>query len=87
MTRRPVRTGGFTLLEILLALSVLSIILLLLLSAFTGAARVRETIYTRAREFRQIRLVLDDEQSGSANRLRFCGHSHGRPRVQLARPI
>lgn len=59
MTRRPVRRGGFTLLEILLALSVLSVILLLLLSAFTGAARVRETLSSRAREFRQIRLVLD----------------------------
>ncbi len=59
MTRPPVRSGGFTLLEILLALSVLSVILLLLLSAFTGAARVRETISSRAREFRQVRLVLD----------------------------
>jgi prepilin-type N-terminal cleavage/methylation domain-containing protein len=59
MTRPPVRRGGFTLLEILLALSVLSVILLLLLSAFTGAARVRETLSSRSREFRQIRLVLD----------------------------
>jgi type II secretion system protein J len=59
MTRPHVRCGGFTLLEILLALSVLSVILLLLLSAFTGAARVRETLSSRAREFRQIRLVLD----------------------------
>ncbi len=59
MTRPPVRRGGFTLLEILLALSVLSVILLLLLSSFTGAARVRETLSSRAREFRQIRLVLD----------------------------
>jgi hypothetical protein len=38
---------------------VLSVILLLLLSSFTGAARVRETLSSRAREFRQIRLVLD----------------------------
>lgn len=59
MTRPPVRRGGFTLLEILLALSVLSVILLLLLSAFTGAARVRETLSSRSRGFRQIRLVLD----------------------------
>jgi prepilin-type N-terminal cleavage/methylation domain-containing protein len=61
MTRprvRPAR-GGFTLLEILLALSVLSVILLLLLSAFTGAARVRETLASRSGDFRQIRLVLD----------------------------
>lgn len=57
--RPPIRREGFTLLEILLALSVLSVILLLLLSAFTGAARVRETLSSRAREFRQIRLVLD----------------------------
>jgi prepilin-type N-terminal cleavage/methylation domain-containing protein len=59
MTRPGVRHGGFTLLEILLALSVLSVLLLLLLSAFTGAARVRETLFSRSREFRQIRLVLD----------------------------
>jgi len=59
MTRPPVRRGGFTLLEVLLALSVLSVIFLILLSAFTGAARVRETLSSRAREFRQIRLVLD----------------------------
>ena len=59
MTRPPVRRGGFTLLEILLALSVLSVLLLLLGSAFTGAARVRGTLSSRAREFRQIRLVLD----------------------------
>jgi prepilin-type N-terminal cleavage/methylation domain-containing protein len=50
---------GFTLLEILLALSVLSILLLLLLSAFTGATRVREALFTRSREFRQVRIVLD----------------------------
>jgi prepilin-type N-terminal cleavage/methylation domain-containing protein len=59
MTRPHVRRGGFTLLEILLALSVLSVLLLLLLSAFTGAARVRETLSSRSRGFREIRLVLD----------------------------
>ena len=59
MTRPHDRCGGFTLLEVLLALSVLSVLFLLLLSAFTGAARVRETLSSRAREFRQIRLVLD----------------------------
>jgi prepilin-type N-terminal cleavage/methylation domain-containing protein len=59
MRRPPVRRGGFTLLEILLALSVLSVILLLLLAAFTGAARVRETLSSRSRGFRQVRLVLD----------------------------
>jgi hypothetical protein len=45
--------------EILLALSVLSVILLLLLSAFTGAGRAREILYSRSREFRQIRLSMD----------------------------
>jgi prepilin-type N-terminal cleavage/methylation domain-containing protein len=59
MTRPPFRREGFTLLEILLALSVLAVLLLLLLSAFTGAARVRETLSSRSRGFRQIRLVLD----------------------------
>lgn len=59
MTRPPIRRGGFTLLEILLALSVLSVVLLLLLSSFTGAVRVRETLSSRSREFRQVRLVLD----------------------------
>ncbi len=57
--RPPIRRRGFTLIEILLALSVLSVILLLLLSAFTGAARVRETLSSRSRGFRQVRLVLD----------------------------
>lgn len=59
MTRPPIRRGGFTLLEILLALSVLSVVLLLLLSSFTGAVRVRETLSSRSREFRQVRIVLD----------------------------
>jgi hypothetical protein len=38
---------------------VLSVILVLLLAAFTGAARVRETLSSRSRGFRQVRLVLD----------------------------
>ncbi len=50
---------GFTLIEILLALAILSVVLLLLLSAFTGAARSREVLTERSREFRQIRLALD----------------------------
>lgn len=50
---------GFTLVEILLALAIFSVILLLLLSAFTGAARSREALTERSREFRQIRLTLD----------------------------
>jgi general secretion pathway protein J len=50
---------GFTLVEILLALAILSVIMLLLLSAFTGAARSREALTQRSREYRQIRLAMD----------------------------
>lgn len=57
--RPPILRGGFTLVEILLALSVLSILLLLLLAAFTGAVRVRESLSDRSREYRQVRLLLD----------------------------
>jgi prepilin-type N-terminal cleavage/methylation domain-containing protein len=57
VTRR--RHGGFTLVEVLLTLAVLSVVLLLLLSAFTGTGRAREILYSRSREFRQIRLVMD----------------------------
>ncbi len=53
--RRP----GFTLVEILLALSILSVILLLLLSAFTGASKAREALTARTRDFRQIRIAID----------------------------
>ncbi|MBI5905751.1 MAG: prepilin-type N-terminal cleavage/methylation domain-containing protein [Deltaproteobacteria bacterium] len=55
----PSRSRGFTLVEILLSLSVLSVILLLLLSAFTGAGRARDILSARSREFRQVRLALD----------------------------
>jgi general secretion pathway protein J len=53
------RARGFTLVEVLLALAVLSVILLLLLSAFTGAGRAREILFSRSKEFRQIRLAMD----------------------------
>lgn len=53
------RSRGFTLVEILLSLAVLSVILLLLLSAFTGAGRAREVLSSRSRDFRQIRLTMD----------------------------
>ena len=55
----PVARRGFTLVEVLLALAVLSVVMLLLLSAFTGAGRAREVLSARSREFRQVRLVMD----------------------------
>jgi general secretion pathway protein J len=55
LRRRP----GFTLVEILLALAILSVILLLLLSAFTGASRTREALTARTRDFRQVRIAFD----------------------------
>ena len=57
MTRSPRR--GFTLIEVLLTLAVLSVVLLLLLSAFTGTVRARDVLSSRSKEFRQIRLVMD----------------------------
>jgi prepilin-type N-terminal cleavage/methylation domain-containing protein len=57
--RPPKRSTGFTLVEVLLALSALSVILLILLSAFSGAGRAREVLSGRSREFRQVRLVMD----------------------------
>lgn len=53
------RRGGFTLLEILLTLAIFSGIMVLLLSAFTGAERTREQLSNRLRDFRQLRLALD----------------------------
>jgi general secretion pathway protein J len=53
------RLRGFTLVEILLALAILSVVLLLLLSAFTGAARTREVLSSRSRDFRQVRIAMD----------------------------
>ena len=50
---------GFTLVEVLLTLAVLSVVLLLLLSAFTGTGRAREVLSSRSKEFRQVRLVMD----------------------------
>jgi len=53
------RQAGFTLIEILLAMAILSVILLLLLSAFTGASRTREALTQRTRDFRQVRIAMD----------------------------
>ncbi len=58
MRRREGRTG-FTLVEILLTLAIFSGIMILLLSAFTGADRTREQLSGRLRDFRQLRLALD----------------------------
>lgn len=55
----PERRHGFTLVEVLLTLAVLSVVFLLLLSAFTGTGRAREVLSSRSREFRQVRLVMD----------------------------
>ncbi|MBI5419933.1 MAG: prepilin-type N-terminal cleavage/methylation domain-containing protein [Deltaproteobacteria bacterium] len=57
----PVRIAptGFTLVEILLTLAILSTILALLLSAFTGAARSLEMLSDRSGSFRQLRIAMD----------------------------
>jgi prepilin-type N-terminal cleavage/methylation domain-containing protein len=54
--RRP---GGFTLVEILLALAILSVILVLLLASFTGAGRSLEILTERYGNFRQLRITMD----------------------------
>lgn len=54
--RRP---GGFTLVEILLALAILSVIMVLLLAAFTGAGRSLEILTERSGNFRQLRITMD----------------------------
>ena len=51
--------SGFTLIEILLALAILSTILTLLLSAFTGAGRTLDILKERSGAFRQIRIGMD----------------------------
>jgi len=50
---------GFTLLEVLLTLAIFSVILVLLLSSFTGTERSREILTDRSRDFRQLRMSID----------------------------
>ncbi len=50
---------GFTLVEILLTLAIFSVIMLLLLSSFTGVERAREVLSDRYRDFRQLRMSID----------------------------
>ncbi len=57
--KTPGRIGGFTLVEVLLTLAILSTILLLLLSSFTGAERTLEILTDRSGAFRQLRISMD----------------------------
>lgn len=57
--KRKSRPAGFTLVEILLALAILSSILVLLLSSFTGASRGLEILEDRSGSFRQLRISMD----------------------------
>ena len=59
MILRSPNRHGFTLIEILLALAIFSSILLLLLAAFTGAARTREVLSDRYARSRQKAMTLD----------------------------
>ncbi len=57
---RPIASRrGFTLVELLLAFAIFAAILVLLLSAFTGAERARGILSDRSRGFRQIRAGAD----------------------------
>lgn len=53
------RGRGFTLIEVLLALAILSTILVLLLSSFKGAERTLDILSDRSGAFRQIRIGMD----------------------------
>lgn len=57
--RRRDPRAGLTLVELLIALAIFAVILVLLLSSFTGAERTRALLSDRSRGFRQIRLCLD----------------------------
>ena len=53
------RRAGFTLIEVLLTLSILAVIMILLLSAFTGASRARSGLISRGRDTRQIMIAME----------------------------
>ena len=53
------RGRGFTLIEVLLTLAILSTILVLLLSSFKGAERTLEILSDRSGAFRQLRICMD----------------------------
>ena len=57
--KKRAHPGGFTLVEILLALAILSSVLVLLLSSFTGASRGLEILSDRSGSFRQLRISMD----------------------------
>jgi type II secretion system protein J len=59
VTRPSRHRGGFTLVEILVALAIFSSILVLLMSAFTGVARTREMLADRYGKSRQKAMVVD----------------------------
>ena len=57
--RTAKRHVGFTLVEVLLTLAIFSVIMILLVSAFTGASRTRSGLISRGRDFRQVLIAMD----------------------------
>lgn len=55
----PCPRGGFTLVEVLLALAILATIVVVLLSSFRGAGQTLEILSDRSVSFRQIRIAAD----------------------------